>query len=316
MTKTKKQLRAEAVEPRDTWSEYYDESTRTYRIPGELVVTDDEPPEGDVVAVLRSGNAHSVYQMTGEDYMPQALNALADMVERDYVRAEDYNDLALLRAQAERECDELRDSRDHWRNVASRHGGKIKQLKHELAQARKYGTIWLEFEGGGKVEIGDSMEYNDKVRRVVELRFCDEGVMFRFSKMENEPLATNAWAFGQLVERPSPLAKDGQPIEVGETLYSLSDGKAWTVDRIDHGQHHPVIGVNRNAVTSEVLTRALKPEWLTHEKPEQWSLEKTLERFWRNTDGIVFPSDKDGKLSKEIDTFAAEIREKLAKEDA
>ena len=41
------------------------------------------------------------------DELAIALNTLADMVERDYVRAEDYNDLALLRAQAERERDEL-----------------------------------------------------------------------------------------------------------------------------------------------------------------------------------------------------------------
>lgn len=33
----------------DTWAEYYDESTRTYRIPGELL-TDEEPPEGDAPA--------------------------------------------------------------------------------------------------------------------------------------------------------------------------------------------------------------------------------------------------------------------------
>lgn len=108
------------------------------------------------------------------------------------------------------------------------------------------------------------------------------------------------------------LAHDGQSIEVGQTLYGLSDGNAWTVTGIAHGRKHPVLAECRDALPMEVEERALKPEWLTHEQPD--SLERIaydLRKLSMNFSADVYKRDE----CEYVDGIAERI-EKLAKEGA
>ena len=99
------------------------------------------------------------------------------------------------------------------------------------------------------------------------------------------------------VKRPPILAKDGKPIEVGETLYGESDGIPWTVDRIDHGKHHPVMA---HYGTKE---RGLKPEWLTHEQPDSW--ERIVGEL-RIGEIVCLTSGKANELADRIEKLAGE----------
>ena len=194
-----------------------------------------------------------------------------------------------------------RTSRDHWRNVASRHGGKIKALKHELAQARKYGEIWPEFEGGGKVEIGDKVRWSpepgiDGEITVREIKFTDG-----WGKVEafvGNGANAVAYAPNEPIQRPPLKAKDGKPIEEGQMLYG-ADGRAWVVESIDQSEKYPIEG------SCDGEYKQLKAKWLTHEKP--WSLEWELERF-----GAMFEHETDD-IAPLVANTAAEIREKIAK---
>lgn len=111
MSKTKKQLRAEAVERLKEINEHSCNSDEIIMalVPADIVVAesnwtaeirfiidlvaDEEPPEGDVVAIMRDSNGR--YSAT--DYVRLTVGArdtsdmfvkLADMIERDYVRRE------------------------------------------------------------------------------------------------------------------------------------------------------------------------------------------------------------------------------------
>lgn len=54
---------------------------------------------------------------------------------------------------------------------------------------------------------------------------------------------------------------DDVEINIGDIVYGLSDGKEWYVTSIVHGDY-PVDAISGDDV------RQLKPEWLTHEKPD------------------------------------------------
>lgn len=65
-----------------------------------------------------------------------------------------------------------------------------------------------------------------------------------------------------------PRGRDGRPIRVGDTVYG-EDGRAWHVRGVTIGEKsiaHPE-HVIRATSDAEQL-RYLKPEWLTHERPD------------------------------------------------
>ena len=120
MGKTKRELRAEAVERLNGMALNTGSAVRKLAIalgvkwnpdnaPLSMSVlqnrlrdllTDDEPPEGDAVAILRkaasydgdySNSSEALRRLTGTTTVYYALEKLADMVERDYVRREEYD---------------------------------------------------------------------------------------------------------------------------------------------------------------------------------------------------------------------------------
>lgn len=56
------------------------------------------------------------------------------------------------------------------------------------------------------------------------------------------------------------IASDGKPVVRGEVVYGISDGQEWRVGKIRPNSKYPIVAGGSN--------KALKAEWVTHEKPE------------------------------------------------
>ena len=92
-----------------------------------------------------------------------------------------------------------------------------------------------------------------------------------------------------------PVDAEGEVIHVGDELENgeyrhevtdiVWDGRSWHV-------YHGLV--------------AIAPCDYAHVKPDP--LKELLERFWRETDGIAFPGDKDGLLERKKDEYAERIR--------
>ena len=133
------------------------------------------------------------------------------------------------------------------------------------------GYKWPEFEDGELVRPGD--EYADKAG--------DRHVLSRiwFDRAGNAILddVMSGLVVGPYtkVRRPPLIAKDGKPIETGQTLYG-EDGKAWEIARIAGGFAWAKDGQD---------DKRLRPEWLTHEQPDSWEriekdARKPMTTYW------------------------------------
>ena len=83
------------------------------------------------------------------------------------------------------------------------------------------------------------------------------------------PITVDVEVHGEEVQVVKLLtAKDGKPIKLGSTVYG-EDGKQWRIVAI--GREY-VWGQSEHSTQ-----KRLKPEWLTHERPDSWEqLEKDL----------------------------------------
>ena len=165
-----------------------------------------------------------------------------------------------------------RTSRDHWRHVAGKHAAEMQRLKKALKAANEYGTIWPTFEDGAPVRFGDEIEWrnsgNPKAVKVSEIRFerCLDGNIRSGIRSNSFTYVTRA--IGAPYKRPKPRGADGLPIEVGQTVYG-EDGKAWVISGFLHGEKYSVEGCTPDEHGVDIVKR-LKPEWLTHEKPDSF----------------------------------------------
>lgn len=69
---------------------------------------------------------------------------------------------------------------------------------------------------------------------------------------------------------PLPRGKDGKAIRIGDVVYG-EDGRKWLVRGIHYGEikhNDPVHQVH--AIDEQRHWRGLKPEWLSHERPDSW----------------------------------------------
>lgn len=105
-----------------------------------------------------------------------------------------------------------------------------------------------------------------------------------------------------------PKDKDERPIHVGDTLYG-EDGKAWHVRGVTIGEKstaHP--GHVIRAASDAGQPRYLKPEWLTHERPDSW------ERIADELDAWCDKVDVDGDACGKPRAIADRIRRLAEKE--
>lgn len=163
------------------------------------------------------------------------------------------------------DCKGVRASRDHWLRVASRHAGEIQRLRRQLKAERELAGMWPRFEDGEPVRIGDDVAhyYDGRSVKIHAIDFDKNGFKLY---MSNQFPALDRCPYGQAVKRPPILAKDGKPIEVGEVLYG-EDCKAWTVEKFDRTRKH---SVRARYPDNPEKHKYLKPEWLTHDKPDSF----------------------------------------------
>lgn len=206
-------------------------------------------------------------------------------------------------------CISLEKQRDHWKHVASKHAAEMQKLRKEKddleAERGRANAVWPRFEDGAPVRFGDiGLDVLGHPRKVDGVRFYPSGGVYITDDYGNAwwgndtgPSEDPDIDHDKRVKRPPILAKDGKPIEVGETLYGESDGIPWTVDRIDYGKHHPVMA---HYGTKE---RGLEPEWLTHEQPDSW--ERIAEELRIGEIACLTPG-KANELADRIEKLAGE----------
>lgn len=99
-----------------------------------------------------------------------------------------------------------------------------------------------------------------------------------------------------------PRGKDGEPINVGDVVYG-EDGRAWRVRGVTIGeksQAHPDHVIRATSDAGE--WRYLKPEWLTHGRPDSWG------RIADELDAWCDRADAGGRACDEPRSFAVRIR--------
>lgn len=140
------------------------------------------------------------------------------------------------------------------------------------------------------------MKISDELRE-----FIDEGDLYPSYIAELRRIADRIDA--EMVELPKD--KDGVPIHAGDVVYG-DDGKAWRVHEIVLlAVTESVRKFSVKAVCDDGAKRGLRPEWLSHERPDSW------ERIADELDAADSADDVCEKLAD----IAERIR-KLAKKEA
>ena len=120
------------------------------------------------------------------------------------------------------------------------------------------GYSWPRFDDDSFVMIGDKfIDGMGNVDRVVYVSFEPN-----YYSLHGDN-GNTTFQMGECLKRPKIIGKDGKQIVVGETVYG-QDAKAWEVTGFNYRSQHSVIGKNGDSV------RDLKPEWLSHEKPDTY----------------------------------------------
>ncbi len=150
-------------------------------------------------------------------------------------------------------------------------GHRVGDLTRENAELRRRampeGMEWPRFEDGEPVHIGDSAPFGtDDVMEVVGVEINRFGYVLHGSINDGMRECVDGDEHGVAVKRPEPkvLAADGEPLEVGQTVWDVDDGTELTItsvelDRLDH--------VKANQEKPTKASVSIHPSRLTHERP-------------------------------------------------
>lgn len=109
-------------------------------------------------------------------------------------------------------------------------------------------------------EKGKAMKIGDEIR--AWCKWCDE-----HSAARDELCKLADHVDSKMVELPRD--KDGKAIHIGDVVYG-EDGRKWLVRGIHYGETKHNGSVHQvHAVDEQRRWRDLKPEWLTHERPDR-----------------------------------------------
>lgn len=136
----------------------------------------------------------------------------------------------------------------------------------EAEQALPEGAEWPRFEDGEPVGFGDEVEYEDEVGTVACIRF--EILGWSMTLNHNLDLSYLSGSYGERVKRPTPKVLDanGDPIEVGDTVYCDDDPEQLIVDSFD-GPGCVCVTLVKNP---NGMLYTIEPSRLTHERPDSW----------------------------------------------
>lgn len=290
MTKTKRQLRAEAVERlrklEGKAASYADYCKAMVDCPNGLLgqvavteiidlLTDDELPEGDAVAILRKAeqlsDKHSNWStfacicnagnLTERPLGARPLGALADMVERDYVRRGNYDFMVEMlrhmtaernewKAKAE---EEKANAEGHWRN-ANNIARERDEWKAKAEQATNQPTSQSDApktaetaeNDASKCEIRDFVDSREKLEAdmrhwcdIIHLEGYQRDMIWCWLNRQAD-ITAGEWCHAidglsdendelraEIAERymELPVDADGVPIHVGDELETAHGGK-------------------------------------------------------------------------------------------
>lgn len=147
-------------------------------------------------------------------------------------------------------------------------GHRVGDLTSENAELRRRampeGMEWPRYDTGEPVRFGgDFLDHQDNVRSVLSVKMFKEGV-FEIGTGQG----TYDWhSAGERVRRPAPavLAADGEPLEVGQTVWHTESGEQCTVLDIEFGSAVSVEFELTDAGCRH--TGTISPSHLTHQRP-------------------------------------------------
>ena len=251
------------------------------------------------------GRANEVYR---SDAIIPLLDRQAAITEREVARnAEHYygakvDEMQAELKNAERERDEFSAKLRHEMELNEQHRNahdaeriaelqaELDELQAKLRAAEKSLDHWKRVAGDQARRKDDERKARERERRDMASKLAD----MRYSR--------DLWKARCNSSAPI-IAKDGQPIEVGQVLYGESDGKGWRVIGFEHGTTHSVVATSEHSPTvGNVVTRDLKPGWLTHERPDTYEIiademRKVIEA--RAYDELPELAERIKKLAKE-----------------
>ena len=141
---------------------------------------------------------------------------------------------------------------------------RIDYLTCERDELRKRampdGYEWPRYESGEMVQIGDDVvgRFSVDAIKVRSIEFRDGDTFLREGCKTDRTILVRP---GERVKRPAVLAADGEPLEVGQTVWSVDSGTRYTVEKITD----ELIPIKcRSEMGSTV---SLCPSQLTHQRP-------------------------------------------------
>lgn len=137
----------------------------------------------------------------------------------------------------------------------------------DAERALPEGIEWPRFEDGELVKIGDEIEFDSEAAKVLNVAFSAD----RFYLFADTATASGQvyGDLGERVNRPAlkVLGADGEPIEVGDTVYCDGEDEALTVTSISGVDSDYCCVTVKNADSSHCTVDAPR---LSHERPDSW----------------------------------------------
>lgn len=170
-------------------------------------------------------------------------------------------------------------------------GHHVSDLTNENSELRRRampeGMEWLieawpKFEDDAPVKLGDMALIDGDVDMVEAVQIWIHGKPVIYGDNGSQQLEK-----GERVKRPAVLAADGEPLDVGQTVWDVESGEELKVEKLCD------VGLVQ-LLTRDGVSRYVYPDQLTHTKPEidSWQrIEEDALNFVEDNAGI--PHDQD-----------------------
>ena len=268
----------------------------------------DELPEGDVVAILRKwanfwGVSHSTHTQCDSDWEVTTMRALADMVERDYVRRDDYDFMAdaLKYMKAERDewkrkaAEEKSNAEGHWRNANNI--AKERDEWRAKAEAKSADCV----RDGGEMSENDvrtdDVGANDGIISTMPLKMPSE-IKVQYVDDESCNQVADQREHAETPHASKWQSNDAQKVIPDAEKYKLesnSEGVSHTEDSREKLEADVLVNFGDGLVRS-IIMRLLERQAAITER----EIEKKWSSFSDSVDGHIT------ELSREIGTLRAE----------
>lgn len=148
-----------------------------------------------------------------------------------------------------------------------KHIERIEEACHDLRRRNSMlgdrlmpeGAEWPRYDSGEPVRIGDEyIDHEGLLRKAERIVFIGDGY-YLVSRIGTYYLRR----YGQRVKRPPVLAADGEPLEVGQTVWHVSNGIQFTVVGLPKSGEYQAVKLRLD----DGAFTGLDPDQLTHQRP-------------------------------------------------